>query len=86
MHRCSLAIALKKEFWGLGIGTAMMEYLTELAKKIGYEQMELEVVEGNDNAKRLYEKAGFIETGRHIRAMKYDDATYRDVFIMCKKL
>lgn len=86
MHRCSMAIALKKEFWGLGIGTAMIEYLTELAKKIGYEQMELEVVEGNYNAKRLYEKNGFIETGRHINAMKYDDGTYKDDFIMCKKL
>ena len=24
-HRCSLAIALYKDFWGLGIGTAMIE-------------------------------------------------------------
>ena len=32
-HRCSLAIALKKKFWGLGIGTAMMEYLIELPGK-----------------------------------------------------
>lgn len=85
-HRCSLAIALKKEYWGMGIGTAMIRYLTELAKQIGYEQMELEVVDGNDRAKALYEKCGFVETGRHINAMKYDDGTYRDEIIMYKSL
>ena len=86
LHRCSLAIALKKEYWNLGIGKSMIEYLTELAKKIGFEQMELEVVEGNDNAKHLYEKCGFVETGRRLRALKYDDGTYRDEIIMCKLL
>lgn len=86
LHRSSLAIALKKEFWNLGIGTAMMQYLEELARQIGYEQIELEVVEGNDTAKRLYEKCGFVETGKHVRALKYDDGTYRDEFIMSKVL
>ena len=86
LHRSSLAIALKKEFWNLGIGTAMMQYLEELARQIGYEQIELEVVDGNDNAKRLYEKCGFVETGKHVRALKYDDGSYRDEFIMIKVL
>ncbi len=86
LHRSSLAIALKKEFWNLGIGTAMMQYLEELARQIGYEQIELEVVDGNDTAKRLYEKCGFVETGKHVRALKYDDGSYRDEFIMSKIL
>lgn len=86
LHRCGLAIALKKEFWNLGIGTAMMQYLEELARQIGYEQIELEVVEGNDTAKALYEKCGFVETGKHVRALKYDDGTYRDEYIMIKVL
>lgn len=85
-HRCSFAIALKKEFWGLGIGTAMMEYIEELAFNMGYEQMELEVVDGNDRAKALYEKSGFVETGRNKNAMKYDDGFYRDDIIMWKEL
>lgn len=86
LHRCGLAIALKKEFWGLGIGTAMIGYLSELAGKIGYEQMELDYVDGNDTARHLYEKCGFVATGRHVRAMKYDDGTYRDEIIMSKTL
>lgn len=85
-HRCSLAIALKKAYWNLGIGTAMIQYLEELARQIGYEQIELDVVAGNDTAKHLYEKCGFVETGKHVRALKYDDGSYRDEFIMSKVL
>lgn len=84
-HRGSLAIALKKEYWGLGIGRAMMDYMTELAHIAGYEQIELGVIEGNDRAKALYEKCGFIECGRNVNAMKYDDGTYRDEILMWKK-
>lgn len=86
LHRCGLAIALKQEFWNLGIGKAMIEYLLELAKEIGFEQVELEVVDGNDRAKALYEKCGFLETGRRFRALKYDDGSYRDEFIMSRLL
>ena len=64
----------------------MMQYLEELARQIGYEQIELEVVDGNDTAKALYEKCGFVETGKHVRALKYDDGSYRDEFIMSKIL
>ncbi|MBR4760281.1 MAG: GNAT family N-acetyltransferase [Lachnospiraceae bacterium] len=83
-HRCSLAIALKKDYWNLGIGSAMMEYLTELAIQIGFDQMELGVIEGNDRAKALYEKNGFVETGKIVNSMKYDDGSYRDEIIMSK--
>lgn len=85
-HRGSVAIALKKAYWGLGIGTAMLAYLAELAKAAAYEQLELEVVDGNDAALHLYEKLGFAETGRHPRAMKYDDGSYRDERIMSMRL
>ena len=85
-HRCSMAIALYREYWGLGIGTAMIEYLSELAKQIGYEQMDLEVVDGNDRAMSLYRKCGFIESGRRTDALKFDDGSYHDEIIMSKNL
>ena len=85
-HRCSMAITLYKEFWNLGIGSAMIEYLAELAGQIGYEQMELEVVAENERAIALYEKCGFRETGRNIRAMKFDDGTYHDLILMTRIL
>lgn len=85
-HRCTLAISIKKEFWGLGIGTAMMTYLEKLAKQIGYEQIDLEYAEGNIPAQFLYEKCGYVETGRRVHALRYDDGTYRDLILMYKSL
>ena len=85
-HRCALAIALKKDFWGLGIGTALLQYQQELARRIGYERMELEYVEGNERGKALYEKCGFSETGRIRMANKYDDGTYSDDIVMSMAL
>ena len=85
-HRCGFAIALKKDYWNLGIGYAMMDYAFYLAKKMGYEQVELEVVEGNTRAKNLYERFGFRETGKNFRALKYDDGSYRDEYKMVKIL
>ncbi len=85
-HRCSMAIALKQDYWNLGIGTAMIGYLTELAKRIGYSQMDLEVVADNVRAQALYAKCGFVPTGRRSRALKSDDGTYHDEVIMVKYL
>ena len=85
-HRCSLAITLYREFWGLGIGSAMIDYQAELAKKAGYEQMDLEVVADNVRAQALYRKCGFEETGRRVRALKFDDGTFHDEILMVKIL
>ena len=85
-HRCGFAIALKEAYWNIGIGSAMMEYAFSLAKEMGYEQAELEVVEGNNRAKNLYERFGFKETGKNFRALKYDDGSYRDEYKMVKIL
>lgn len=85
-HRGSVAIALKKDYWGRGIATSMLEYLFALSKVAGYERLELGVIEGNAQAKHLYEKVGFVEIGRVPASMKYDDGTYRDEILMSKKL
>ena len=85
-HRCSLAVALKKEYWGLGIGTALIDMQTELARRIGYTQIDLEYAAANDRARALYDKCGFIETGRRHNDMRYDDGTYSDMILMYKEL
>lgn len=85
-HRCGFAIALEKNYWHLGIGSAMIEYAFCLAKEMGYEQIELDVVDGNSRAKSLYERFGFKETGKNYRALKYDDGSYRDEYKMVKIL
>ena len=85
-HRCSMAIALYKEFWNLGIGTAMIRYMTDLAREIGWHQVDLEVVAENEQAQSLYRKCGFVETGRRHNALLFDDGTYHDEILMYKSL
>ena len=85
-HRCSMAIALYEEYWGLGNGTAMIGYMTELAREIGWHQMDLEVVAENEQAQALYKKCGFIESGRRHNALLFDDGTYHDEILMYKDL
>ena len=85
-HRCSLAVAIYKEYWGLGIGKALIDYMTELAAQIGWHQVDLEVVAENERAIQLYKKCGFIESGRRHNALLFDDGTYHDEILMYKDL
>lgn len=85
-HRCSMAIALYKEYWGRGIGQAMIGYMTELARQVGWSQMDLEVVSENEQAIATYKKCGFIETGVRHNALRFDDGTYHDEILMYKDL
>lgn len=85
-HRCSIAIALYQEFCGRGIGNIMMQAVLDAAKKIGYEQAELEVVSGNEGAISLYRKLGFEKYGTFPNNMKYADGQYADAYWMVKKL
>lgn len=85
-HRCACGVTLYREYWGLGLGSALMELLEEKAADMGYEQMELEVVSKNERAIGLYRKMGFMKTGEIPNAMKFKDGKYVGVDIMIKNL
>lgn len=85
-HRASIGIALFQRCTSQGLGKLMLKKLLEEAKKKGYEQAELTVVDGNTRAYRLYESAGFKECGRISGANKYADGTYADDIWMVVKL
>lgn len=53
-HRAEFGISVAREFWGLGIGTALMDACIECAGNAGYEQLELNVVAGNTRAVSMY--------------------------------
>ena len=69
-HRAELGIAIEREYWGRGIGKALMLACIECAKNAGYLQLELEVVTDNASAVRLYESVGFREFGRNPRGFR----------------
>lgn len=58
-HRTTIAIAILKDYWNLGIGSTMFEELVAVAQERGIEIIELEFIEGNEYAKHLYERFGF---------------------------
>ena len=61
-HRAELSIAVRKHYWGQGIGSMLMKELIQYAKENGIEIINLDVRKDNEQAIRLYEKFGF----RHI--------------------
>jgi len=85
-HRCDIAIALYQKFCGAGIGEIMLRTVLDVAKNIGYEQAELEVIADNTAAIALYEKLDFKEYGRFPHNMKYSDGSYTDAIWMMKPL
>ena len=85
-HRCEVAIALYKEYCGCGIGKVMLQIVLDLAKNVGYEQAELEVMAENKDAIHLYEKLGFEKYGTFLDNMKFADGSYMDAYWMMKKL
>ena len=85
-HRAGVAIAILKDYWDLGIGSAMFEELITAAQNRGVEIMELEFIEGNDRARHLYEKFGFRVVSEKPNAIKLRDGTYRNEYYMQKYL
>ncbi len=81
-HRAEFGISIAKEFWGLGIGQALMAACIECARKAGYIQLELHVVAENTRALSMYEKAGFIEYGRNPKEFYSRLAGFQEVVHM----
>ena len=81
-HRASLGIAVVQEYWNTGLGTVLINGAIDLARKAGYEQLELGVFSDNSSAIHLYQKLGFREVGRMPNAFKLPDGSYSDEIMM----
>ena len=81
-HRASLAIALRRAYWGRGIGTAMFTELIAAARAHGVTQLELDYIEGNDRGKALYEKMGFQPWGELPDGVRQPDGSMRSLIYM----
>lgn len=85
-HTVQLGIIILKKFRRLGIGTAMMDYLIEWARKQeGLEKISLTVFSTNKPAINLYQKFGFEIEGISKKQYKIE-GKYVDDIIMGKFL
>lgn len=86
-HKANIGIALLKEYWGLGIGSAFFEEMIAEAKsREDIIQIELEVIEGNERAVALYKKFDFETVAEKPDAVRLKDGTMLKEMIMQKKL
>lgn len=86
-HIGTIGIAVRKEYWGRGIGTIMFGEMEKIARaREGVTQMELTCFANNTRAQALYKKMGFkIDFVRH-DALRTADGTMTDEYGMIKKL
>jgi RimJ/RimL family protein N-acetyltransferase len=77
-HRVSLAIGIRKDHWGLGIGRRLMEAAIAWARtKEGVTQVELGVDTTNERAIALYRAVGMEIVGTLPRDRRMKDGRYR---------
>lgn len=80
-HRAELAVSVRKDHWGLGVGRAAMEALIGFAGRKGLEVLQLDVRADNDRAVALYRSLGFETLGRYRRFFKIG-GEYYDAYSM----
>lgn len=86
-HRASVAISIRRAYWNLGLGTALLNALVDAAKaRPEVRQVELEFIEGNRRAQALYEKVVFRVVGVHPDAFVLKDGTMRNEYLMQLKI
>ena len=85
-HRGTVAIGLRKAYWGLGIGTAMFREMIGISRRRGLMILELEFIEGNTRARALYEKMGFRIVGMRPDGIRLRDGTMRNEYLMQLRL
>lgn len=84
-HRAEVAIAVLKEYWGQGIGSALLGELIRTAEaNEEILQIELAFIEGNHRARALYEKLGFRITGVTPNAIRLKDGTLLNEYYMIR--
>ena len=81
-HRAEFGISILKDYWNLGIGKALMEASIECAKKVGYLQIELDVVKDNETAYCLYRKYGFVDYGCNPRGFRTKEGQWQELVLM----
>jgi ribosomal protein S18 acetylase RimI-like enzyme len=81
-----VAVYVSPKSRGLGAGRKLIEEIIHLSKELGLEQIMLDVVSGNEPAKKLYEKIGFEKFAKTPNDLKYNDQYWdQDHMIMYLK-
>ena len=86
-HVCNAGYAVSSAARGRGLATAMCEHSQAVARQLGYQAMQFNlVVSSNEVAVRLWTKLGFATVGRLPKAFRHPSLGYVDALVMYKWL
>ena len=81
-REATIGIALGREYIGRGYGTDAMRVIVDYGfREMGLHRIQLCVAPFNPAAIRAYEKAGFVEEGRHRESVWHDGRWYDEVLM-----
>jgi RimJ/RimL family protein N-acetyltransferase len=81
-HVAQFGIFICDGYRNLGLGTAMLREFIEIAKRRGFEILQLSVFANNTRALNVYKKCGFREVGRLSWDIKFLDGEYADRILL----
>jgi L-phenylalanine/L-methionine N-acetyltransferase len=83
-HVGQIGMAVRDDWQGKGVGTALMQAMIDLADKwLNLSRLELEVYTDNEPAVRLYQKFGFKIEGTAVQHA-FRDGQYIDSYLMAR--
>lgn len=77
-HVAEFGIFIRDGYRNLGLGTTLTKMFIEIAKRRGFEVLQLSVYATNKRAFHVYKKCGYEECGRLARDIKFLDGAYTD--------
>lgn len=82
-HVGEVGISILQEYWGMGLGTLMLEEIINWVKEMGVLfRLELDVQVCNERAVHLYQKMGFQIEAVMLRGARTDLGEFLDVYKM----
>lgn len=83
-HAAEIGMGVRDDYWGRGVGSALVAFAIESAEKWhNISRLELSVYADNDRAIALYEKFGFMKEGE-MRNFAYRDGEYVTALMMAR--
>lgn len=81
-HCGMFGMSVLKDYWGIGVGTSLVDYMLDWAKESEVvTKIELQVKVDNTRAIELYKKMGFSVEGRLKRSIKINDVYYDTLYM-----
>lgn len=80
-HTAELGVCVLQKYWGMGIGSHLVEALLEYADEVGIDALTLEVVKENTRAIQLYKKFNFVACGCFHQRLRTQNSTYHCILM-----